>query len=129
MAMQVLEEEACLLRERRSLEQLRKEDEERQSTRSVSMTREQIDLALGLSVDDTERMEWDHQGGGLYSDKEGTSSKKRETLESELETSNYEDGDSPSSQNTVLHKWKPQDNQSRSELRNSHKDTLLDSQV
>ena len=37
--MQALEEEVRVLRERRSLVQLRKEDEERQSTRSVSMTR------------------------------------------------------------------------------------------
>ena len=70
----------------------------------------------------------DHQGDGLYSEKEGTFSKKREISESEseLETSEYEDGGSPSSQNTVLHKRKPRDDQRRSKQRYSCEDTLLD---
>ena len=65
----------------------------------------------------------------LYSDKEGTSSKKKRDIsepESESETSEYEDGGSPSSQNTVLHKRKPRDDQRRSKFRNSREDTLLD---
>ena len=128
LAKQALDEEARIWKERRSLERMRKEDEEKQSMRSESMTREQMDLALGLIEEDSEGMEWDHQGDGLYSDKEGTSSKKRDISEpeSESETSEYEDGGSPSSQNTVLHKRKPRDDQRRSKQRYSREDTLLD---
>ena len=54
--------------------------------------------------------------------------KKRDISEpeSESETSEYEDGGSPSSQNTVLHKRKPRDDQRRSKFRHSREDTLLD---
>ena len=45
------EEEARVVKERKSLEHRRKEDEE--SVTSVSMTRERMDLALGYSRDDT----------------------------------------------------------------------------
>ena len=128
LAKRALEEEARVWKERRSLDRMRKEDEERQSTRSESMTREQMDLALRLSEGESEGMEWDHHGDGLYSDKEGTISKKRDIseTESESETSEYEDGGSPSSHNTVLHKRKPRDDQSRSNLRYSREDTLSD---